>query len=101
LHPKDTCEKRLWEGTLKYAKKELGENEILVVDAGVKIATLQNAGIKRYVIRLATNFTAWRNFLPEHHRGRNMALNKAIPNQATRSLISSLFMTWGSSSLGC
>jgi hypothetical protein len=70
VHPKDTSEKRLWEDTLKNAKKELGEDEILVVDAGVKIASLQKAKIKRYVLRLATNFTARRNFLPEHHKGR-------------------------------
>ncbi len=71
VHPKDTSEKRLWEEMLKNAKKELGEDEILVVDAGVKIADLQEAGIKRYTIRLATNFTARRNYLPEHHKGRN------------------------------
>ena len=70
VHPKDTREKRLWEEMLRHAKKELGEDEILVVDAGMKIAALQKVGIKRYVIRLATNFTARRNFLPEHHKGR-------------------------------
>jgi hypothetical protein len=70
VHPKDTCEKRLWEEMLKHAQKELHEDEILVVDAGVKITALQKAGIKAYVIRLATNFTARRNFLPEHHKGR-------------------------------
>ena len=84
VHPKDTSEKRLWEETLKHAKKELGEDEILVVDAGVKVATLQNAGIKRYVIRLATNFTARRNFLPEHHKGRRPkfgALVRPLPRK--------------------
>jgi hypothetical protein len=70
VHPKDTCEKRLWEDVLKNAKKELGEDEILVVDAGVKIAALHKAKIERFVLRLATNFTARRNFLPEHHLGR-------------------------------
>ena len=68
VHPKDTSEKRLWEEILKHAQKELGEDEILVVDAGVKITAMQKAGIKRFVIRLATNFTARRNFLPEHTR---------------------------------
>ncbi len=70
VHPKDTSEKRLWEDILKNAEKKLGGDEILVVDAGVKIAALQKAKIKRYVIRLATTFTARRNFLPEHRRGR-------------------------------
>jgi hypothetical protein len=84
VHPKDTSEKRLWEETLKNAKKELGEDEILVVDAGVKIAALQKAGIKQYVIRLATNFTARRNFLPEHHKGRRPkygALVRPLPRK--------------------
>jgi len=70
VHPKDTGAKRLWEEILKNAKKALGEDEILVVDAGVKIGALQKAGIEQHVIRLATNFTARRNFLPEHHLGR-------------------------------
>jgi len=70
VHPKDTSEKRLWEDMLKNAKKELAEDEILVVDAGVKIATLQKVGLRHYVIRLATNFTARRNCLPEHTLGR-------------------------------
>jgi hypothetical protein len=70
VHPKDTSEKGLWQILLKNVQKSLQEDEIAVVDAGVKISTLQTAGITRYVIRLATNFTARRNFLPEHHLGR-------------------------------
>lgn len=70
VHPKDTSEKRLWQETLKNSKKSLQDDEIAVVDAGLKIGTLQAAGIKQYVLRLATNFTARRNFLPEHHKGR-------------------------------
>jgi len=70
VHPKDTSEKRLWQETLKNVKKSLLDDEIAVVDAGLKIGTLQKAKIKQYVIRLATNFTARRNFLPEHHKGR-------------------------------
>lgn len=70
VHPKDTSEKRLWQETLKNIKKNLLDDEIAVVDAGLKIGTLQVAEIKQYVIRLAINFTARRNFLPEHHKGR-------------------------------
>jgi len=70
VHPKDTSEKRLWQETLKNVKKGLQDDEIAVVDAGLKIGTLQKAKIKQYVIRLATNFTARRNFLPEHGLGR-------------------------------
>jgi hypothetical protein len=70
VHPKDTREARLWTELLKQAKKGLQDDEILVVDAGVKISDLQAAGIKCYEVRLATNFTARRNFLPEHVKGR-------------------------------
>lgn len=71
VHPKDTSEKRLWQEVLKNAQKGLAEDEILVVDAGVKVKRLQEAGIGRYVIRLATNFTARRNYLPAHSKGRS------------------------------
>lgn len=70
VHPKDTRETRLWQEILKNAKKGLQDDEILVVDAGVKIRDLQEAGIECYEIRLATNFTARRNYLPAHHKGR-------------------------------
>lgn len=70
VHPKDTSEKCLWQAILKNAKKSLGEDEILVVDAGVKLRSLQDAGLERYEVRLATNFTARRNFLPAHVKGR-------------------------------
>lgn len=70
VHPKDTSEKGLWQEILKNAKKGLQEDEILVVDAGVKLSVLQEVGIERYEVRLATNFTAHRNFLPEHFKGR-------------------------------
>lgn len=84
VHPKDTSEKRLWQETLKNTKKNLQDDEIAVVDAGLKIGTLQQAGIKQYVIRLATNFTARRNFLPEHHKGRKPkygALVRPLPRK--------------------
>lgn len=70
VHPKDTSEVRLWREMLKNVHKSLQDDEILVVDAGVKISDLQEAGIDRYEVRLATNFTARRNFLPKHKKGR-------------------------------
>lgn len=70
MHPKDTRETRLWQEMFKNAKKSLQNDDILVVDAGVKISDLQEAGIEHYEVRLATNFTARRNFLPEHVKGR-------------------------------
>lgn len=70
VHPKDTREARLWQEILGSAQKNLQDDEILVVDAGVKISDLQEARIELYEVRLATNFTARRNFLPEHVKGR-------------------------------
>jgi hypothetical protein len=83
-HPKDMSEKRLWQEILKNAKKSLKEDEILVVDAGVKISLLQEFGIERYEVRLATNFTARRNFLPVHVKGRKPmygALVRPLPRK--------------------
>jgi len=82
VHPKDTSEKRLWQEILKNAEKGLEEDDILVVDAGVKIRILQAAGIKCYEIRLATNITARRNFLPRYVKGRKSkygALVRPLP----------------------
>ena len=70
VHPKDPSEKRLWREMLKNAKKGLRPDEIAVIDAGMKISDLQEAEIDRFVLRLATNFTARRNYLPEHALGR-------------------------------
>jgi hypothetical protein len=70
VHPKEPSEARLWEEMLKKVKKGLQEDEIAVIDAGMKISDLQAAGIEGYELRLAVNFTARRNFLPTHERGR-------------------------------
>jgi hypothetical protein len=70
VHPRDGREMRLWTDLLKQVQKGLDEMDIAVVDAGVKISDLHEAGMERYVIRLASNFTARRNYLPEHRRGR-------------------------------
>ena len=70
VHPKDPSEARLWQEVLKHVQRGLGEDEIAVIDAGVKLSELHAAGFERYVLRLATNFTARRNVLPAHTRGR-------------------------------
>lgn len=70
VHPKDPSEVRLWAEVLKRVQKDLADDEIAVLDAGVKIRDLQAANITRYVLRLATNFTARRNYLPAYKRGR-------------------------------
>jgi hypothetical protein len=90
---KDTSEKCLWQMTLKKVKESLQEDEIAVIDAGVKISALQEAGIKQYVIRLATNFTARRNVLPEHHRGRMPKYGKLVRPLARKHKESTLAAT--------
>lgn len=75
----DPRESRLWDSLLKQLSRNLAEDEILVVDAGVKISDLQDAGIGRYVVRLAENFTARRNYLPVHTgRGRKPIFGERI-----------------------
>lgn len=66
VHPKDPSEKRLWRNILKNIKKTLSADEIVVVDAGVKVSDLQEAEIEQYELRLASNFTARRNVLPNY-----------------------------------
>ncbi len=65
VHPKDPSEVRLWHDIFKNINKTLCADEILVVDAEVKVRDLQKAGLGWYVVRLANNFTARRNTLPE------------------------------------
>jgi hypothetical protein len=79
VHPKDPSETRLWAEVLCHLSRRLAEDEILAVDAGVKIGDLQEAGIGRYVIRLAGNFTARRNYpAPYAQRGRKPVYGSRI-----------------------
>jgi hypothetical protein len=79
VRPKDSSEVRLWGDILKNIHKTLGADEIVVVDAGVKVRDLQEAGLERYVVRLAHNFTARRNVLPVYRRkGRKPVYGELI-----------------------
>jgi hypothetical protein len=69
VHPKDPGEARLWHNLLRQVGRDLAEDEVMVVDAGVKLRDLQQAGITRYVLRLATNFTARRK-APRSYNGK-------------------------------
>jgi hypothetical protein len=66
VHPKDPSEKRLWRDMLRQVKKHQAGDEIIVVDAGVKVKDLQTAKIENYEVRLPKNFTARRNYLPKY-----------------------------------
>ena len=54
----------LKEKMLSWARHHLGQKEVLVCDAGVKLQQMQAAGVSRFVLRLARNCTARRNGLP-------------------------------------
>jgi hypothetical protein len=55
---------------LEQVAEQLAQDEMAVLDAGFKLKALFQAGLERFVLRLATNFTARRNFLPEYEGGR-------------------------------
>ncbi len=58
---KDTSEAQLMKDLLLRVKWGLQEDEMGVFDAGFKVRQLQAAGLERYLVRLAKNFTARRN----------------------------------------
>lgn len=62
--PTDTTETALQTTLLSRVKATLAAAEMPVFDAGFKIRALQVAGLDRYLVRLADNFTARRNTLP-------------------------------------
>jgi hypothetical protein len=66
----DPSETALESKLLQQVAQKLGENEMPVLDAGFKLKALYGAGLERFVVRLAKNFTARRNFLPEYRGGR-------------------------------
>ncbi|MFH1632829.1 MAG: hypothetical protein ABIG63_02310 [Chloroflexota bacterium] len=79
VRPKDPSEARLWRDILKNITKTLCVDEIVVVDAGVKIRSLQKAGLKQYEVRLANNFTARRNVTPKYcKKGRKPVYGELI-----------------------
>ena len=67
---KEVTEPLLWKVLLPRVARELKSDEIAVMDAGVKIAAVQAAGMTRYVLKQARNVTARRNFLAKHVLGR-------------------------------
>ena len=70
VHPKDPSESRLWQELLRWACRHLAPEDVAVMDAGVKLADVQAARLGRYLLRLATNFTARRNWpLPYGGKG--------------------------------
>jgi hypothetical protein len=70
-HDAAESEISLKERTVAKAARLLKENEVLLHDGGISIAQLQAAGAARFVVRLGTNCTARRPYLPVYKgRGR-------------------------------
>ena len=62
---------------VRQVAQTLAEDEMPVFDAGFKIRQLQGAGLERYLVHLAKNFSARRNILPAyqgHGRHREYGL---------------------------
>ena len=68
-HNEQGCEKELKKRLLVWLAHQLGAKDIAIFDAGFKLAELQSAGVKQYVVRQAGNCTARRNYLPPY-KGR-------------------------------
>ena len=69
-HPKDMSQDKLKEMVLEWLARNLAANELALFDAGAHISDMQSSGVARFVIRLAKNCTARRNYLPDYERGR-------------------------------
>ena len=66
----DAGEKQLVAKLLAQVAKGLGETEIAIFDAGFHLQQLFDAKIKRFLVRLAKNFTARRNYVTANKLGR-------------------------------
>jgi hypothetical protein len=69
-HSQDMSQNKLKETVLTFLAHNLTDKEIAVHDAGAHISDMQGAGVARYVLRLAQNCTARRNYLPPYQSGR-------------------------------
>jgi len=77
--PADSSQASLQRSVMRQVAQTLAEDEIPVCDAGFKIGQLQKAGLSRYVVRLAKNFTARRNELPPAKgRGRSAEYGEVV-----------------------
>jgi len=64
---------------LQQAGKTLGEKEVLVADAGFALGDVLASGVKNFVVRVAQNFTARQNTLPEYRgKGRRPEFGKIV-----------------------
>ena len=77
-------ENELKKELLKEGARTLKENEVLVHDAGTSVKDVQEAGVPRYVIRLAKNCVARWNYLPEDAHGNRQYGERIRPLARSR-----------------
>lgn len=78
-HNTKECEADLKRRLLSQASKTLTEKEVLVADAGFGLADVLASGVKKFVVRVAQNFTARKNALPEYKgRGRHPEYGEVV-----------------------
>ncbi|MFQ5399225.1 MAG: hypothetical protein ACE5E7_06460, partial [Anaerolineae bacterium] len=77
-HPKDMSQDKLKEMILAWLARHLNDNEVVIFDAGAHINDMQATSIPRFVIRLAKNCTARRNYLPKYKKGRPPEYGKLV-----------------------
>jgi len=65
----DGREATLQADLLRVVAAKLADDEVAAFDAGFRLRELQEAGVERYVVRLARNVTACRADLPEREPG--------------------------------
>ena len=71
IEGRNISENGLKKKILRWVAEGLAEDEIAILDAEGKVYQFQAAGIQRFVLRLASNCTGRRNFLPKRNkRGR-------------------------------
>jgi len=63
VHPKDPSEATLKKELLKEVRRVLQPRDIMLADAGFRLKVCHEAQTERYLLRLAKNFTARRNYV--------------------------------------
>lgn len=77
--PKEPSEAALQRRLLTAAGQALAEREVLVCDAGFPLTQLLEAGVPRFLVRGAKNFTARRAHLPQYPgKGRPYAYGNVV-----------------------
>lgn len=67
IDPDDPSEATLTTRLLQHAAKTLAADELAVMDAGFSLTELIAVGMDRFLLRLARNATARRNYLPQYN----------------------------------